>query len=66
MIVLNVMLVLDVEPAEAADAANEILRGQQAHFCPTSCLIDYAVGNVATVVDGERATYVEGGAFARI
>lgn len=66
MIIVNVMLVLDVEPAEVADAAKEILLEQQAHYSPTSCLIDYAVGSVATVVESGRATYVEGDAFARI
>lgn len=40
--ITTVQLLLDVgSEAEAADAVGEILREQQRHFTPSSCLLDY-------------------------
>ena len=64
MIVLTVSLVLDVSTgAEAADAANEILREQQRSFAPGSCLIDYGVQFPAYMIEEDPVTYTEGSAF---
>lgn len=66
MIVINVQLVLDCKASEAADAANEILRGQQRQYSPASCLMDYAVSSHAVQIsddDADPSDYQEGEAF---
>jgi hypothetical protein len=64
MIILNVVLVFNLETPQAADTANNILREQQAQFCPTSCLIDYAVGNHTVQIACDPAMEVESDTFA--
>lgn len=63
MILVHVPLVLDVDPSEAADAINELLRSHQARFLPGSCLIDYAVPSFATRIEIHPEAYAEGAAF---
>lgn len=60
---VTVVLALDVaSEAEAFDGTNEILRGQQRSWVPTSCLLDYAVGD-AQLRELDVASYEEGDAF---
>lgn len=57
---VKVALALDVDSdAEAYDAVNEILRGQQRDFSSDSCLLDYSIDDDVEV-ELDASNYEEG------